>query len=46
VGGVPWAHLDIAGMAWTDSSRGTLSRGGTGFGVRVIVRMLQTWGRG
>ncbi len=46
VGGVPWAHLDIAGMAWTDSNRGTLSRGGTGFGVRVVVRMLQAWGRG
>ena len=45
VGDVPWAHLDIAGTAWTDSGRGTLSRGGTGFGVRVIVRMLQAWGR-
>ena len=46
VGDVAWAHLDIAGTAWTDSGRGTLSRGGTGFGVRVIVRMLQAWGRG
>ena len=46
VGDVPWAHLDIAGTAWTDSGRGTLSRGGTGFGVRVVVRMLQSWGRG
>jgi leucyl aminopeptidase len=46
VSDVPWAHLDIAGTAWTDSGRGTLSRGGTGFGVRVIVRMLQAWGRG
>jgi len=46
VGDVPWAHLDIAGTAWTDSSKGTLSRGGTGFGVRVVVRMLQAWGRG
>ena len=44
-GGVPWAHLDIAGMAWTDSAKGPLSRGGTGFGVRVIIRMLQGWGR-
>ncbi len=46
VGGVPWAHLDIAGTAWTDSAKGVSSRGATGFGVRVVVRMLQGWGRG
>ena len=46
VGGTPWAHLDIAGTAWTDSAKGVHSRGATGFGVRVVVRMLQGWGRG
>ena len=46
VAGVPWAHVDIAGMAWTDQSRGVLSKGATGFGVRLVVRMLQSWGRG
>jgi leucyl aminopeptidase len=46
VGRVPWAHLDIAGTAWTDSTRGTLSKGATGFGVRVVTRCLQAWGNG
>ena len=46
VAGTPWAHVDIAGMAWTDSSRGVFSRGATGFGVRLVVRMIQAWGRG
>src|SRR5262245_1587844 len=45
VGKTPWAHLDIAGMAWTDSTRGPLSKGATGFGVRVVTRMLQAWAR-
>ena len=46
VGATPWAHLDIAGMAWTDVSKGEKSRGATGFGVRVVVRALLEWGRG
>ncbi len=32
----PWAHIDMAGMGMCDESRGTLSRGGTGFGVRLL----------
>lgn len=43
-GTVPWAHLDIAGMAWTGKKTGNFSHGATGFGVRVIARWLQ--GRG
>jgi leucyl aminopeptidase len=35
-GDVPWAHLDIAGVAW-DVRRPYLDRGGTGFGVRLLV---------
>jgi leucyl aminopeptidase len=43
VSGVPWAHIDIAGTAWTQD--GTFERsynpkGATGFGVRTIVRLL------
>ena len=34
--GVDWAHLDIAGMAWTDKPRPTIDKGATGFGVRVL----------
>jgi leucyl aminopeptidase len=37
--GRPWAHLDIAGVAWTDSASGYRSKGGTG----VPVRTLLTW---
>ncbi|MGA8296652.1 MAG: leucyl aminopeptidase [Acidimicrobiales bacterium] len=41
VGDVPWAHLDIAGVAWTDQSRGYLQKGGTGFGVRTLIELLE-----
>ncbi|MDF1701542.1 MAG: leucyl aminopeptidase [Planctomycetota bacterium] len=43
-GNVPWAHLDIAGMAWTQKRTGLFSVGATGFGVRVIARWLQSRG--
>jgi len=42
-GGRPWAHLDIAGTGRSDSAAGELSRGGTGFGVRLLLRLLQDW---
>jgi leucyl aminopeptidase len=37
----PWAHLDIAGPAFLERSRGDYmsQRGGTGFGVRLIVEL-------
>ena len=44
-GGRPWAHLDIAGAGRADSSSGELSRGATGFGVRLLLHLLQHWGR-
>ena len=34
--GVPWAHLDIAGMAWGDKATATIPKGGTGYGVRLL----------
>jgi leucyl aminopeptidase len=43
-GNVPWAHLDIAGMAWTQKRTGNFTVGATGFGVRVIARWLQARG--
>ncbi len=43
-GKVPWAHLDIAGMAWTAKKSGYFSTGATGFGVRVIAKWLQARG--
>jgi leucyl aminopeptidase len=38
--GIPWAHLDIAGPAWTDAAEGIFAKGGTGFGVRLILDLL------
>jgi leucyl aminopeptidase len=40
VGGVPWAHLDIAGPARADCDEDYLVRGGTGFGVRTLVELV------
>jgi leucyl aminopeptidase len=41
VGDMRWAHLDIAGTAWTDKSRPYVSKGGTGVGVRLLLDWLQ-----
>jgi len=41
VEGVRWAHLDIAGPAFTDKDLPQAPRGGTGFGVRLLLRYLQ-----
>ncbi|MBI2672338.1 leucyl aminopeptidase [Candidatus Woesearchaeota archaeon] len=35
-----WAHLDIAGTAWSDETSNYLSEGGTGFGIRLIIDFL------
>jgi leucyl aminopeptidase len=40
VDGVPWAHLDIAGPAFTEKDLPHAPRGGTGFGVRLLLRYL------
>ena len=40
----PWAHIDIAGVAWTQvatKSKPYNPKGATGFGVRLIVDYLQ-----
>jgi leucyl aminopeptidase len=40
--GTRWAHLDIAGMAWSDKANSTYDKGATGFGVRLIDRFVET----
>jgi len=40
----PWAHLDIAGTAWSDKDRPYIPKGGTGVGVRLLVELLRKWG--
>ncbi len=34
--GVKWAHLDIAGMVWSDKDGATFAKGATGYGVRLL----------
>ena len=36
----PWAHLDIAGMALSDKGGPYTPKGGTGFGVRLLLEFL------
>ncbi len=40
VGKTPWAHLDIAGVAWTNEDRPTAPKGATGFGVSLLDRFV------
>lgn len=35
-GKTPWAHMDIAGTAWSKRDRPTVPKFGSGFGVRVL----------
>jgi leucyl aminopeptidase len=39
-GGLPWAHLDIAGTGRSAENDGELAKGATGFGVRLLLRLL------
>ena len=39
--GTPWAHLDIAGMAWSAKPGATWEKGATGYGVRVLDRFVR-----
>ncbi|HEX5453066.1 MAG TPA: leucyl aminopeptidase, partial [Stellaceae bacterium] len=40
VNNVPWAHLDIAGVAWSKKDAPTVPKGATGFGVRLLDRLV------
>ncbi len=40
---VPWAHLDIAGVSDRKSDGPLYQRGPTGYGVRLLVRAVETW---
>ena len=43
VGDRPWVHLDIAGPAYAEKETPICSRGGTGFGVRTLLRFLASF---
>ena len=38
--GVAWAHLDIAGMAWSDKAKPTYDKGATAYGVRLLDQFI------
>ncbi|WP_260599107.1 leucyl aminopeptidase [Sphingomonas endolithica] len=38
--GVKWAHLDIAGMVWSDKAGPNYDKGATGYGVRLLDRFV------
>ncbi len=40
-GELPWAHLDIAGPARAGADDAEVVKGGTGFGVRTLLRWLE-----
>ena len=41
VGTTRWAHLDIAGTAWSDKARPCSPKGASGVGVRLLIEYLR-----
>ena len=39
-GNTPWAHMDIAGTAWSKKDKPTVPKFGSGFGVRLLERLI------
>ncbi len=37
----PWVHLDIGGTAWTTECEGIYTKGGIGFGTRMLYETLK-----
>ncbi len=43
VGDTPWVHIDMAGPARSDETEGPVVKGGTGFGVRTLLELLDSF---
>ena len=41
VNGVSWAHLDIAGTAWSKKELATSQKGATGYGVQLLDQLVK-----
>lgn len=41
VGDTPWLHIDIAGPSWTEEADGYFSKGATGYGTRLLYRLVK-----
>jgi leucyl aminopeptidase len=47
-GGLPWAHIDIAGTAWAEEAKPYQPKGATGTAVRTLVELAlaaEAWGK-
>ena len=40
---LPWAHLDIAGVDWVESSKPLTPKGASGFGVQLLDQLARDW---
>jgi leucyl aminopeptidase len=40
---VPWAHVDIAGMAWAEQDSPYKPKGATGYGVRLLTEFAASY---
>lgn len=38
----PWAHLDIAGCAYSEADTSLFGKGATGFGVRLLLKHIES----
>ncbi len=41
--GLRWAHLDIAGTAWTEQDKPYIPKGAVGVGVRLLIELMERW---
>jgi len=41
VGTTPWIHIDFAGPAFFEKTHYYMKKGGTGFGVRLMIDFLK-----
>jgi leucyl aminopeptidase len=39
--GVKWAHIDMAGKAWSEKAGSTYEKGATGYGVRLLDQYVE-----
>ena len=46
VNNTPWAHLDIAGVAWSKKESAICPKGGTGYGVRLLNQLVKDYYEG
>lgn len=44
IGETPWVHIDIAGTAWHDNDKPYAVAGATGWGIRLLTRVVEKLG--